>query len=94
MKKINIAQFGVGYWGPNLLRALNKSDKFIINYVSEISRSRKDYVENNFQDIKVLNDYKQILINKSIEAIIIATPAYTHFDLVMESLESNKHVLV
>ena len=48
MKKINVAQIGVGYWGPNLLRNLWLSNSCDVKRVVEISRERQMFVEKNY----------------------------------------------
>ena len=91
---INVSQIGVGYWGPNLLRNLFLNKNCSIKTVVDLSSSRRKYVRSYYPSIEVNNDVKSVFNDDEIQAVIIATPAATHFDLVMEALKAGKHVLV
>ena len=92
--KVNIAQIGVGYWGPNLLRNLVSNKNCEVMQVAELSQERREFVASLYPAITVTADAEDILNNVDIDAVIIATPVVTHFDLAMQALESGKHVLV
>jgi predicted dehydrogenase len=92
--KINVAQIGVGYWGPNLLRNLVANKRCLVSTAVDLSSDRRDYVKELYPAIYVTNDVEQVYLNTEISAVVIATPAATHFDLAMRALESGKHVLV
>lgn len=91
---IKVAQIGVGYWGPNLLRNLMVSKDCSVEAVVELSPSRKDFVKGLYPNLKLITDFNDILIDSNIDAVVIATPADTHFNLAMQALKANKHVLV
>lgn len=91
---INIAQIGVGYWGPNLLRNLIANKDCCVKTVVEISRERQEFVKKLYPFVNVTDNVQNVLNDTSIDAVIIATPAGTHFNLTIEALESDKHVLV
>ena len=91
---INVAQIGCGYWGPNLLRNLVANTDCKVKWVVEISRDRQDYVRNLYPAVKIANDLQNVLTDDEINAIVIATPAESHYSLTVESLKSGKHVLV
>ena len=93
-QKINVAQIGIGYWGPNLLRNLFSNKNCSIKTVVDLSSSRREYVRSYYPGIDVNNDVKSVFNDDEIQAVVIATPAATHFDLVMEALKAGKHVLV
>ena len=94
MKKIKVAQLGVGYWGPNLLRNLLSNHKCEVQCVVDLSLERRLFVENLNSTIDVQADSNSVFEDEGIEAVVIATPARTHFQLVMRALEAGKHVLV
>lgn len=91
---INIAQIGVGYWGPNLLRNLVENDQCDVKIVADLSENRRTFVNKHYGSVITTADHKKILYDSAIDAVVIATPANTHFDLVMEFLHAGKHVLV
>jgi predicted dehydrogenase len=91
---LNIAQFGVGYWGPNLLRNLMMNKKCKVSTVVDFSKERRDYVRGLYPAVNVTDDGDQVFHDPEIHAVVIATPVATHFDLAMKSLEAGKHILV
>ncbi|MCO6431175.1 MAG: Gfo/Idh/MocA family oxidoreductase [Deltaproteobacteria bacterium] len=91
---VSIGQLGVGYWGPNLLRNLNSDPSFRVVAACDLSAERRSYVERHFPDIAVESDAEALISNPAIEALVIATPAGTHFELARRALQSGKHVLV
>ncbi|MGR3173260.1 MAG: Gfo/Idh/MocA family protein [Candidatus Scalindua sp.] len=91
---IKIAQIGCGYWGPNMLRNLIANPECEVRCVVEISEDRQNYIRSLYPDIKVIKDPKDVFCDDEIEAIVIATPAKSHYRLAMDSLASGKHVLV
>ena len=92
--KLNVAQIGVGYWGPNLLRNLVNNDRCDLLKVCEISEDRRNFIKNIYPKIHTTFNINEILNDNDIDAVVIATPVSTHYDLAMKFLNSNKHVLV
>jgi predicted dehydrogenase len=93
-KVINIAQIGVGYWGPNLLRNLVANKSCEVKTVVDLSEERREFVRRLYPSITVSDKIEDIINDKYVDAVIIATPVATHFELSMQCLESGKHVLV
>ena len=94
LKKIKIAQIGVGYWGPNLLRNLVNNPKCEVQSVIDLSPDRRSFVHELYPNIKIGADVNSVFDDNDIMAVVIAPPAKTHFELVMKALSSGKHVLV
>ena len=91
MKKLGI--IGIGNWGKNLVRDVSK-----ISCVKTCS-SRGDpknisWLKKNYPSIQYTSDSKEIFADKEIDAVIIATPINTHYNLVKKALLSKKHVFV
>lgn len=91
---INIAQIGVGYWGPNLLRNLIANKECNVKTVIDLAKERRDFVKGLYPAVAVTDNAQQVFDDPSIDAIVIATPVATHFDLSIAALKSGKHVLV
>jgi len=91
---INIAQIGVGYWGPNLLRNLVLNKDCHVKLVVDITEERRNYVKRLYPSIKVSDNVQDIIDDSSIEAVVISTPFKTHFELTMKMIKAGKHVLV
>ena len=91
---IKVAQLGVGYWGPNLLRNLINNPKCQVKSVVDLSPERRVFVKKMYPEIEIGNSAENIFADEDINAVVISTPARTHFQLVMQALEAGKHVLV
>jgi len=91
---VNIAQIGVGYWGPNLLRNLMMNKRCRVHAVAELSPERRDYVQGLYPAVQVTDDFDAICADPAIDAVVIATPVATHFEMGMKALEGGKHILV
>lgn len=89
-----IAQIGVGYWGPNLLRNLIANKNCNVKTVVDLSPERRDFVKSLYPGVNVTDNIQDAINDPSIDAVVIATPAATHFDLAIAALESGKHVFV
>ena len=91
---INIAQLGCGYWGLNLLRNAVSAPRCTVKCVCDPSEDRRHFVKSMYPGIATLSDCEEVIADPEINALIIATPSATHYDLTVRSLESGKHVLV
>lgn len=93
-KKLNIAQIGVGYWGPNLLRNFAANPNCIVQTVVDLSAERRNYVQKQYTGVQVTDNLDSIWNDQDIDAVVIATPAHFHFSLAVRALQSGKHILV
>jgi predicted dehydrogenase len=91
---LNVAQIGVGYWGPNLLRNFVANKRCHVTKVVDLSRERRHYVQELYPSIAVTDDADQVFQDPLIHAVVIATPVATHFNLAMKALAAGKHILV
>lgn len=92
MKNRNIAVVGAGNWGRNLIRNFHELDA-LAAVIDRSSSSLKD-MRKLYPSCEVYPSLKDILSHPNIEAVVIATPAETHFLLAREALLSGKHVFV
>jgi predicted dehydrogenase len=91
---VGIAQIGVGYWGPNLLRNLMINKRCKVHAVADLSSERREYVHSLYPAVHVTEDFDAICRDPEIDAVVIATPVATHFEMAVKALEGGKHVLV
>ena len=92
VKKIRIAQVGVGYWGPNLLRNLMANKNCEVKAVVDLSKERQAFVKSVYPSVLVTDDIDSVL--NDVDAVVIATPVNTHHDIVVKALLTGKHVFV
>jgi len=92
--ELTVAQIGVGYWGPNLLRNLVSNDRCHVKLAVDLSLDRRDFVQSLYPDIKVSDDSEEVFSDPDIDAVVISTPVKSHFDLSIRALKAGKHILV
>jgi len=90
----NIAVIGCGHWGPNLIRNFSILKEARVIYVCDLDDTRLKYIQSIYPTIEICRDYKKTLEDKKVDAVCIATPANTHFEIAKEALLSGKHVLL
>ena len=86
---IKIGLIGLGHWGPNYIKVLSGNSEAVITTIFDIKPTPISY-----PNIKQTTSVEAIFTDKSIDAVIIATPTSTHFELVRDALVAGKHVLV
>lgn len=79
---INIGIIGIGYWGEKLVRNFKKLDNVNIKYLCDLK----------FSEGEGIQDYKEILRDSSIDAVVVATQIPDHYQIVKDSLLSGKNV--
>lgn len=89
-----VAQYGCGYWGPNLVRNFSALPECEMRYVVDASPDRRAFVEKSFSGVRAVGDRQVVLGDAEIDAVIIATPAESHYSLAEEALRAGKHVFV
>jgi predicted dehydrogenase len=89
-----IAQIGCGYWGPNLLRNFSNVADCNVKYLADKSRERREFVSSRHPSTQTLEDHTLLMDDPEVSAIVIATPAGSHFELAKQALEAGKHVFV
>lgn len=94
LEKLVLAQIGCGYWGPNLLRNFSSLPDCWVKYVADASAERRAFVQANFPRTKPVESATEVLRDPEVNAVLIATPAGTHFEIAREALEAGKHIFV
>jgi predicted dehydrogenase len=91
---IGIGVIGYGYWGPNLVRNFAEVSGSQVVAVSDLRPERLAQVQVRYPAVRTTQAYGDLIADPAIDAIVLATPVSTHFDLAMQALGAGKHVLV
>jgi predicted dehydrogenase len=91
---IRLGVIGYGYWGPNLVRNFVEARGSQLIAVSDLRPERLAFVKGRYPAIKTTTDHRDLLVDPNIDAIAIATPVSTHYEIAMQALKAGKHVLV
>ena len=90
MTKVALA--GLGYWGPNLAR--NFDELAELRWLCDASPDALDRFAARYPRAQTTTDFDELLADDELEAVVVATPAATHYELAKRALEAGKHVLV
>ncbi len=91
---VGVGIIGYGYWGPNLVRNFAEQAGASVVAVSDLSVERLTEVHARYPQVKVTTDYEDLIADPDIDAVVVATPVSSHFELARRALKSGKHVLV
>lgn len=91
---VGIGIVGYGYWGPNMVRNFADLAGSAVIAVSDLRPERLARVQHRYPGIKTTTGYADLLADPHIDAIAIATPVGSHFELALSALQAGKHVLV
>ncbi len=91
---IKVGIIGYGYWGPNLVRNFLECGSAEVRAISDLRADRLKQAAARYPSVQTMSDYRKLLNDPAIDAVAIATPVSTHFDLAMQALKAGKHVLV
>jgi predicted dehydrogenase len=93
VEPIGIAVVGYGYWGPNVVRNLSERREFDLVGLCERDPQRATEFMRRYPGCAV-EELDRLLENPRVQAVSIATPPRTHYELARRALEAGKHVMV
>lgn len=92
---ITINCIGVGHWGPNLVKVFATHPEARVGAVCDLSQERLALVKRNIPTIaRFSTDPQATIADPEADAVVIATPVSSHYELTKAALEAGKHVLV
>jgi predicted dehydrogenase len=94
VEPVRVAVVGLGYWGPNFVRLLHELDGCELSAVCDVNEAALAKMARRYPAVRQTRELADLLADDDIDAVVIATPVGTHFDLARAALEAGKHVLV
>ena len=91
---IRIGVIGYGYWGPNLVRNFAECPGARVVMVADRRDERLAEVRRRYPGVDVTTDPLALIGHEAVDAVVVATPVSTHFNLALAALGAGKHVLV
>ncbi len=89
---MRIAAVGAGYWGVNLIRVFHSLG--VLARICDFNVPRLERLARAYPGVSVEPSYEAVLSDPSLDAIVIATPAETHYALAALALKAGKDVFV
>ncbi len=91
---IRVGVIGYGYWGPNLVRNFMGAQGSGVVAVCDLREERLSPLRKIYPTLRTFNNPDELIQDRQVEAVVIATPVSSHFELAMAALRAGKHVLV
>ncbi len=89
---VNVAVIGCGLWGKNLVRNFSNLQSLVA--VCDTNQDRLKFIAKEYRDIKIYATLEEVLADYEVNAVAIATPSATHYDIAMRCMNAGKHVYV
>ena len=89
---VRIGLAGLGYWGPNLAR--NFEELADLRWVCDLEADRRERFAARYPSARATAEFDDLLDDPELDAIVVATPVVTHFELAARALHAGKHVFV
>jgi predicted dehydrogenase len=91
---LGVAVVGLGYWGPNLARVLDQNLSVRVGWLCDLDRARLKALAPRFRGARSTTHFERVLADPAVDAVVLATPVDSHYDLAVRALEAGKHVFV
>jgi predicted dehydrogenase len=89
---LRIGLAGLGYWGPNLAR--NFDQLADLTWLCDVDEAARERFAGRYPQARVTAEFDEMLADDALDAVVVATPVPTHFDLARRTLHAGKHALV
>jgi predicted dehydrogenase len=93
-RPLTFGLIGLGYWGPNLLRVLTEIPQVEVKWICDLDPQRLERFGRRYPSCARTDDVDLLFDDPELDAVVIATPVFTHFDLASQALSSGKHTFV
>jgi predicted dehydrogenase len=93
-RPLRVAVVGLGYWGPNLLRVLFEDTTLEVGWICDVQEDRLARFHRRYPGIRATTSYQEVLADETTDAVVLATPVFTHYDMAAASLAAGKHTFV
>ena len=94
MANTTVALIGYGYWGPNLLRNYMELPTADVRWVCDSRPERLAKATERYPAVRTTTQIADVLDDPEVDAVLIATPIGSHYELSMKALRAGKHVFV
>ena len=91
---VRIGIIGLGYWGPNLARALASTPGCELAYACDLDEGNRARIEGRYPGTVLTDRFDDLLEDDTLDAIVVATGAPSHHAIGMRVLEAGKHALI
>jgi predicted dehydrogenase len=91
---VRAAVVGLGYWGPNLVRNLHELPNVEVTWACDKRGEALEAIGRRYPGVARTASVSEVMEDPTVDAVLVATPVSTHYELALAALEAGKHVLV
>jgi predicted dehydrogenase len=91
---LRAALVGTGYWGPNLANSIERTGKGVVDWLCDANPDHLGALARRYPYANTATEFDNVLQDAGVDAVLIATPTATHYQLGKRALEAGKHVLI
>jgi len=92
--ELKVAVVGAGYWGPNLIRNVSEAPGASLRVICDQDEKRLKEVGRRYPGTLLVSDFEDVLRDREIDAVVLATPASVHATMGIRAMEAGKDVLI
>jgi predicted dehydrogenase len=89
---VRIGVAGLGYWGPNLARNFDELTE--LTWLCDADPVRRETFAARYPRARMSGDFDELLADPELDAVVVATPVPTHYELAKRALQAGKHTFV
>lgn len=93
-KPIRVGVVGFGYWGPNLVRNVDKLGDAELVVACDLSEGNLDRLKGIYPEVETTTDLDAMLADFELDAVVVATSAPSHFAIASKVISAGKHCFV
>jgi predicted dehydrogenase len=94
MTRLRFGVIGLGYWGPNLVRNLHEVEDAELVWICDRRADALRKISQRYPAARCTERLEDLLEDRTLDAVLIATPVSTHFPIAAAALSHGKHVFV
>lgn len=91
---LTVGVIGCGYWGPNLIRNFRSLSECQVKLACDLDRERLAHMSRLYPEINTTTDVEDLINDSDLDAIVVATPVWSHFELGKKCLAAGKHTFI
>lgn len=91
---LKIGLIGYGYWGPNLARVFSDASRTRVTAICDASSAARERAGKRYMGVMLTDQPREVIVSPDVDAVAIATPVNTHYELALAALRAGKHVFV
>lgn len=92
--ELRVAVVGAGYWGPNLIRNIVEAPGAVLRVICDQDEKRLKEVGRRYPGTSLVSDFEDVLRDRDVDAVVLATPASVHATMGIRAMEAGKDVLI